>query len=109
MVTPLCNGTKFMTLFNTDNIKDTKRNDGLETSRVYPRDEPNSMGCHRNALLYSDEGKGKAYKPDHTRNVILINLDKITLVTIDNISLVTPEEKFISHEQVIMTSRDQGR
>ena len=111
MVTPLCNDTKFINSVNTENKfiipdhviiinKDQDRKEGIETSRVYPSDEPNPMGCHRNTLPFSDEGKSKASKLDQTK--------KISLVTLENTIFVTPEDKFICHAQVIMTTRDQG-
>ena len=50
------------------------------------------MGHHRNTLLYSYEGRNKAFNNDHTNNINLVN----------------PEEKFVCHAQVIMTRRNQG-
>ena len=58
------------------------------------------MGYNRNTLIYSDEGRSKAYKPDHIKNIILVTLEKIILVT--------TKDKFVCHAQVIMTIRDQG-
>ena len=109
---PFCNGTKFLTSVTTENKfiipdhaiiinKDQKRNEGIETSKIYPSDETNPMDYHRNTLIYSDEWRSKDYKPDRTKNIIL--------VTPDDIGFITPEDKFICHAQVIMTSRDQGR
>ena len=104
MVTPFYNGTKLINSVNNDNKfiipahvimikKDQEIKEGIETSRVSSSDGPNSMGYHRNTLLYSDEGKSKAYKPDKNKKIILVN----------------PENKFLFHAQVIMNSRDQGR
>ena len=73
--------------------KDQGRKEGIEISRVSPSGEPNPMVYHRNTLIYSDEGRSKSSKPDHTKHI----------------SLVTPEDKFLCHAQVITTSRDQGR
>ena len=78
-----------------------ERKEGLETSRVFPSDGPNTMGYYSNTLISSDKGKSKAYNPDHTKN--------ISLATLDKTSLVNPKEKFVCHVQVIMTIRDQGR
>ena len=104
MVTSLCNETRLITSFNTDNKfirpahasminKDQEKKEGLETSKVSPSDEPNSMDYHSNTLLYPDEGRSKASNTDNT----------------DKIRLVTPKDKFVCHAQVIMTIRDQGR
>ena len=51
------------------------------------------MGYHRNPLLYSNEGGGKASKPGHIKKIIL----------------VTPEGKSVCHAHVIMAIRYQGR
>ena len=102
MVTSLCNGTKLITTVTTDKTfispahfiminKDQDRKELLKTFRVSPSDEPNPMGYHINTLLSSDNVRSKNYNPDHTKNI----------------SLVIPEDKFIFHAQVIMTSRDQ--
>ena len=64
-------------------------------------DEPNTMECHSNILLYSDEGLIKASNTDHTKNIILVPPEKI--------SFVSPEDKFVCNAQVIMAKRGQGR
>ena len=64
-------------------------------------DEPNTMECHSNILLYSGEGRIKASNTDHTKNIILVPPEKI--------SFVSPEEKFVCNDQVIMAKRGQGR
>ena len=56
---------KFFSTDQTIMIKTYQsRKEGLKISSVYPSDEPNPMGYHRNTLLYPDEGKSKASKPD---------------------------------------------
>ena len=95
MVISFFNGTNFINSVNNENkfiipahgimIKNYQEiKEGIETSRVYPSDEPNSMVFHRNTLLYSDEINSKYYKYYHNK--------KIILVTLKNISLVNPEE-----------------
>ena len=112
MVIPLCNITKVITSVTAENNfiipahsiminKDQEISEGLETSRVSPSYEPNTMDCHRNALTYYDEGRIKYYKPDQTKTIILVTPDKI--------GFVTTEDKFICYAQVIITNRDQGR
>ena len=59
------------------------------------------MNYHRNTLLYSYEGKSNYSNTYHTKKMILVTLERI--------SLVTPEDKFVCHAQVIITNRDQGR
>ena len=73
---------------------------GLEISRIYTSDEPNPMVYHRNISLSSDEGNSKASKPDPTKNICLVTLDRIILFT--------PEKKKFCHAQVIMTKKDLG-
>ena len=71
--------------------KDQDKNEGLETSRFAPSDEPNTMDYHRNTLLYSDEGNIKASNTDHTKKFSLVNLDKISLVTPGEFFSVMPK------------------
>ena len=66
---------------------------GLKYPGFLQLTNPNPMCCHRSTLLSSDEGRNKAYNPDHTKIIRVIN----------------PEEKFVCNYQVIMTRRDQGR
>ena len=104
MVTPLCHDTKnIISVTNKNKFispsqaiitnNDHDRKEGTEIYRVSPSDETNPMGYNKNTLYYYDEGKNKAYKTDHTKKI----------------RLITPEDKFLCHAQVIMTSRDQWR
>ena len=65
MMTPLCNETKLIAWVNTENIffipapgiminKDQEIKEVLETSRFSPSNEPYTMGCHSDTLLYYD-------------------------------------------------------
>ena len=87
MATTFFNGTKKIISVTTENNfsrlahtiiinKDQGIKEGLEISMVYPSYEPNTMGYHRNTLIYSDEGRSKVSNTNHTKNIILVNSEE---------------------------------
>ena len=59
------------------------------------------MGYQGNKLHSSDEGRSKYSKTKHTKNIILVNSEKIISIT--------HKEKVVCHAQFIMNCRYQGR
>ena len=87
MATTFFNGTKKIISVPTENNfsrlahtiiinKDQGIKEGLEISMVYPSYEPNTMGYHRNTLIYSDEGRSKVSNTNHTKNIRLVNSEE---------------------------------